>query len=207
MLNLTTKKKIDEIWTVLSGAWNNMSEEEREEFVDSLGVVIAAIASTAYEYGKEELEKWLEKKKEEIEQKFNEAWQAAADWIKEKKEGFKKFLSNVYKSVVTGFNKVAGWIRSFSYGSRYASSNPHIKVDTFKLREYASRIYAVNRRISNLDGRMDSLYWRVGLLDLWNLMQADLMTGYSWRLLRCSAYLSETAADFDSLETKLGNCL
>ena len=60
------KKKISEIWTVLSGAWNNMSEEEREEFVDSLGIVIAAIASTAYEYGKEELEKWLEKKKKEI---------------------------------------------------------------------------------------------------------------------------------------------
>ena len=201
------KKKIDEIWTVLSGAWNNMSEEEREEFVDSLGVVIAAIASTAYEYGKEELEKWLEKKKEEIEQKFNEAWQAAADWIKEKKEGFKKFLSNVYKSVVTGFNKVAGWIRSFSYGSRYASSNPHIKVDTFKLREYASRIYAINRRISNLDGRLDSLYWRVGLLDLWNLMQADIMTGYSWRLSRAASYLNDTASDFDAIETELANGL
>ena len=92
-------------------------------------------------------------------------------------------------------------------GYKYSTANPQIKVDTYKLREYASRIYAVNRRISNLDGRMDSLYWRVGLLDLWNLMQADLMTGYSWRLLRAASYLNDTASDFDAIETELANGL
>ena len=201
------KKKVDEIWAVLSGAWNNMSEEEQEEFVDSLGVIIAAFAFTVYEYGKEELEKWLEKKKKEIKQQFNTVLQAASDWLQEKKESFKKFLSDTYSSVVSGFNKVVGWIRSYSYGSRYANSNPQIKMDTYKLRDYASRINAVNRRVSNLDRRMDSLYWRVGLLDLWNLIQADLMTGYSWRLLRASSYLNDTASDFDAIETELTNVL
>ena len=61
----------------------------------------------------------------------------------------------------------------------------------------------VNRCISNLDGRMDSLYWRVGLLDLWNLMQADILTGYSWRLSRCASYLSDTATDFVNAENDL----
>ena len=201
------KGKIEKIWSVLSGAWNNMTEEERREFIDSLGVAIAAFVSTAYEYGKEELKKWFEEKKQEIEQKFHEAWTAASDWVIEKKEAFQNFLSNVYQSVVSGFNQIMGWIKSYSYGSRYATSNPCIKVDTFKLKNYASRISNVNRRIGNLDRRLDALYWNVGLLDLWNLMQADLMTGYSWRLSRAASYLNDTASDFDAIETELANGL
>lgn len=75
-----------------------------------------------------------------------------------------------------------------------------IKVDTYKLNQYAQRIQQVNSRIARLDGRLNSLYWKVGLLDLWNLMQADAMTCYSWRLLRCQDYLYQTANDFESVE-------
>jgi hypothetical protein len=47
----------------------------------------------------------------------------------------------------------------------------------------------------------------VGFLDLWDLMQADLLTGYSWRLARCANYLSDTASDFDGVEKDLQNKL
>lgn len=79
-----------------------------------------------------------------------------------------------------------------------------IIVDTYKLNQYAQRIAAVNRRINRLDRRMDSLYTRVGLLGLWNLMQADALTCYSWRLVRCQAYLQQTAAEFEQVEKDLG---
>lgn len=75
-----------------------------------------------------------------------------------------------------------------------------IIVDTYKLNQYAQRIQQVNSRIARLDGRLNSLYWKVGLLDLWNLMQADAMTCYSWRLVRCQDYLYQTARDFDNVE-------
>ena len=75
-----------------------------------------------------------------------------------------------------------------------------IIVDTYKLEKYAQRIATVNGRISRLDQRLDSLYWRVGLQGLWNLMQADALTGYSWRLVRCQSYLQQTALDFDGTE-------
>lgn len=78
-----------------------------------------------------------------------------------------------------------------------------IVVDTYKLNQYAQRISAVNNRIKRLDRRLDSLYWRVGLQGLWNLMQADALTCYSWRLLRCQDYLSQTATDFESVEKVL----
>lgn len=199
--------KLGEIWDVISKDWDSMSSEERKAFLESLGTVIAAFAATAYDVAKEKVEEWLEKKKQEFEQKIHDAWVAAKDWINEKREGFRNFLDNVYKSVVAGLNKVAGWIKSLLAGARYSSANPYVQVDTYKLRLYAQRIQDVNRRISNLDRRLDSLYWRVGLLDLWNLMQADLMTGYSWRLLRAASYLNETASDFDSIETELINGL
>lgn len=78
-----------------------------------------------------------------------------------------------------------------------------IIVDTYKLNQYAQRIATVNSRIGRLDRRLDSLYWRVGLQGLWNLMQADALTCYSWRLVRCQSYLEQTATDFESVEKVL----
>lgn len=199
--------KLREIWDVISADWENMTPEERDAFLDSLGTVIGAFASTGFELGKEKIEEWLERKKKEFEQKIQEAWKAASDWLNEKREQFRNFLSNVYKAVVSGLKRVASWIRNFSPGGRYANENPRVRLDTFKLRQYAQRLESVNRRLSGIDSRMDSLYWRVGLLDIWNLMQADVFTGYSWRILRCVSYLYETASDFESVESNLNNSL
>lgn len=79
-----------------------------------------------------------------------------------------------------------------------------IIVDTYKLDRYAQRIAAVNSRISRLDRRMDNLYARVGLQGLWNLMHVDALTCFSWRLVRCQAYLQQTVAEFEQVEKDLG---
>lgn len=78
-----------------------------------------------------------------------------------------------------------------------------IVVDTYKLGQYAQRLSAVNRRITKLDDRLCSLYWKVGLQGLFDLMQAEAVTGYSWRLRRCQDYLTCIAADFEGVEKKL----
>ena len=80
-----------------------------------------------------------------------------------------------------------------------------ILVDTYKLNQYAQRIETVNRRISRIDWRLDNLYFRVGLLDLWKLKQAEALTCYSWRLSRCKSYLKNTATDFEKVERSLNN--
>ena len=82
-----------------------------------------------------------------------------------------------------------------------------ICVDTTKLRNYAQRLQSVNSRISKLNGRINSLYWSVGLLGLWNLLQADMLTGYNWRLNKCSSYLYETANDLEQIENNLKNTI
>ena len=101
-------------------------------------------------------------------------------------------------------NNVVAWVTGlFNNGNSYAKANPQIIVNTDLLIQYSQRLETVNRKISKVDEHIDSLYWRVGLLDLWNLMQADILTGYSWRLSRCASYLSDTASDFLNAENDL----
>ena len=152
-------------------------------------IVVAVIAELVYDLVMD------------IADKICEAIDKVYNWSQENYQQFKETVSSV-------INKAKNWFNNnFNGGYKYVNTHPQIKIDTYKLRDYASRIYDVNRRISKLDGRMDSLYWNIGLLDLWNLMQADLMTGYSWRLLRAASYLNDTASDFDSIEAELVNGL
>lgn len=127
--------------------------------------------------------------------------------IKEISEKIKNYISDIKDAAITAINKIIAKLKSMSAGYKYASANPQITVDTYKLRNYAQRLQTANRRIATLDARLDSLYWRVGLLGLWDLMQADLMTGYSWRLLRAASYLNDTASDFDAIEKELMSAL
>lgn len=101
-------------------------------------------------------------------------------------------------------NNICAWcVNLFNSGKDYAKKNPQIKVNTALLTAYAQRLSSVNSKISQIDERLDSLYWDVGLLDLWKLMDADILTGYSSRLAKCATYLTDTAADFESVETDL----
>lgn len=113
-------------------------------------------------------------------------------------------------SIITGVASViSGWVawayKTLKPGYGYSISHPHIQVDTDKLESYAARLRAVNGRIKSLDSRVDMLYWRAGLFDLWSLMQADYLTSYNWRLARCASYLSDTAVDFNNAERNILN--
>lgn len=134
---------------------------------------------------------------DEVAKKLKGFGQKATEYANKFKSAMVKFINNI-KNLYN---------RNFNTGYMYASANPQIGLDTCNLRYYAQRIQSVNYRISNLDSRLDSLYWKVGLLDLWNLLQADILVNYSWRLSRCVSYLNETANDFDAVESNLINAL
>ena len=80
---------------------------------------------------------------------------------------------------------------------------PDLVVDSNKLRGYVQRLGKVNLQLTRLDWRLKTLYTKVGLLDLYPLIQADSVTGPSVKLLRVQAYLEVTALDFEQLEKKL----
>lgn len=121
----------------------------------------------------------------------------AYNWAK---ETFIKFRDTVFAYV----NKFIESVKNFiNRGYRYATENPSIIVDPTKLDHYASRLKNVNNRIRSLDRRLDSLYFDVGIKNLWNLVQADALTDYSFRLNKCVNYLSDTASDFKSAENAI----
>lgn len=132
---------------------------------------------------------------EEVNKKLQEFGKKAAEYGK-------KFVN----AITTFAQKASEWFnKNFNAGYRYASNNTYIRVNTNTLRSYANRLYKVNQRISKLDRRMDKLYTKVGLFDLWGLLQADLLTGYSWRLNRCINYLNDTAYEFEEAERSISS--
>ena len=129
------------------------------------------------------------------------------DKIKKIPEKIKNLISDIKEAVVSTINKISVKLKSMTSGYKYASANPQIIVDTYKLNQYAQRLQTVNSRVTKLDGRLDSLYSRVGLFDLWNLMKADLLVGYSWRLNRCTDYLSDVVTYFDKAERDIKSAI
>lgn len=133
---------------------------------------------------------------------------AAKEKLVELGEKCKEITGRFVALVDNSIRNLRSWYnKTFNGGFKYALSHTQISVDTFRLRDYANRLYNVNRRIANLDRRMDALYTKVGLFDLWNLLQADALTGYSWRLSRCINYLNDTANEFDSAERSISSQL
>lgn len=112
-----------------------------------------------------------------------------------------EYNSSLIVWIEEGIHRIEGWYNNkLDICCQHPEQNPQIKVDTYKLRMYADRLNNINRRIMILDERLDSLYWKVGFLDIWNLIQADLLTGCSWRLTRCIQYFNDTADDFENAE-------
>ncbi len=98
-------------------------------------------------------------------------------------------------------------IKDIFVSNKGSSISPYFQVDTGALRQYASRLQKVNSRLVGLDRRLDALYWQVGFKDIFNLLRADALTGYSWKLTRCVSYLNDTASDFENIERTVSSKL
>ncbi|MBP3441237.1 MAG: DUF2974 domain-containing protein [Clostridia bacterium] len=123
--------------------------------------------------------------------------------LKNKFIDFCEDVDNFFESVG---HSIKTFVKTYSsWGGYVAAHNPSIIVDPTKLDLYASRLTNVNRRIRSVDRRLDSLYFDVGIKNLWNLVQADALTDYSFRLNQCINYLTHTASDFKTAENAIKN--
>lgn len=112
------------------------------------------------------------------------------------------FALNVFNAVKQAVGRLSEWLQSVwnAKGNNYVKENPWFKADPSLLRGYANRIANVNRRLRNLDRDMNSLYWQVGLLDLWDILCANLITSESWTLDLVKKYLNDTADRLENAE-------
>lgn len=111
-------------------------------------------------------------------------------WLKGK-------ATELYNATIEFLRSIPGYIRSITPGSKYVSGNPYFRADPALLRDYARRLAAVNARLASLDRDLDQLYYQVGLLDVLDIMQANIITHYSARIRLAQAYLNSAA---DTLE-------
>lgn len=197
--------KLRQVWEALKEDFSHMTPEEQQSFIESLGVLICSAVSTGYERLKQNVDSWIKEKLNNFKTQIEKAWDSACMWVNFKLGEFKIFLTKVYESIVVGMQKIRAWLLNQSVGNRYAADNPNILVDTANLEKYASRLTNVNRRIRSLDRRLDSLYFDVGIKNLWSLVQADALTDYSFRLNQCINYLTHTASDFKTAENAIKN--
>jgi hypothetical protein len=116
----------------------------------------------------------------------------------------KETLIQLFNSIKNAIKAFAKWISEWRNraGRAYAATHPYFAVDTTKLRNYAARINNVNTRLRNLDHELNGLYWQVGLLDFWDILVANLLTGGSPTLNQIKAYLNEAADRFEAAENK-----
>lgn len=115
-------------------------------------------------------------------------------------------LAQMFEYVKDIIDNTKGWWREkTNKGIAYVQGNPYFKSDTDKLREYAARLERVNNRLSKLDSNMRSLYWQVGLLDIWDILVANMITSKSYAINQAKKYLYNTADRFENAENKAKN--
>lgn len=199
--------KLGELWNVISADWESMSPEEREAFISSLGTVTSSFIATTYDYAKDKVEVWFNQKVEQFERKIQEAYTYVSDWAIEKRDQFIGFMTSVYDAFVAGLSTVMSVLKlldsNYRAAKEYLENADLLQFHTDDLRDLASRLWAINGRLENLDKRIDSLYSKVKWRDLWSLINADFKIGWSSRLNRCANCLNDTAGRFESVEQQL----
>jgi len=204
------KAKLMECLSLLLAYLSTLSEEERQAFYDAFGIIISDFIAMIKKAIKEKINEWIQEQMDKVRKIFDDiknffidTYVKVKNWTMDRIDDFLHFVNELEKAIYKGLELLKNLIS----GSNKYTDGTYISIDTSLLRNYANRINDVNNRLFKLDFQMDGLYKEVGLKDLWNLLQADALTGYSWKLLKCKAYLNDTASDFDNVEKNLKKAL
>lgn len=83
----------------------------------------------------------------------------------------------------------------------------YINVDTWLLRDYANSLEKINKKLKNIDSRLNKFYLdlSVDLGDKMTILKADLKVNGEYTLLKCINYLRDTAYDFEQAERNIKN--
>lgn len=112
------------------------------------------------------------------------------------------FVLNCLQAIKNTITKIVEFLRSISAGVRYAAANPYFKVDTAKLRAYATRINNVNNRLRNLDSSLRSCFWQVPIWEMWRFAWINMLTSGSPTLNQVKSYLNNSADRLETTENK-----
>lgn len=118
-------------------------------------------------------------------------------------KSLKDFFINTLEALKKTISNIKEYLHSLTPGARYVRNNPEFRADTALMREYASRLRSVNSRLVTLDQDLNDLYWQVGLLDILDILRANIIAGYSPRVALCRTYLNSAADALEEAERKV----
>ncbi|PJI09595.1 MULTISPECIES: Mbeg1-like protein [Clostridium] len=176
------------------------------------------------EYFKLEFEKgegWVKREVEEAE-----------GYVEDKKEDAEAFVSDIVDvGTVMGKDTVgevggsyldmAGEDMSFAavtenfikdtlgIGEHSVTTEEYIKINTDRLRQYASKISSLKRRADEISHKINTLYFGLGvdnlvhLGNLVNLVRSSYMDETNYRFAECINFFNQTADRFDSVENSI----
>jgi hypothetical protein len=120
----------------------------------------------------------------------------------------KEKVLSIATAVKDLFNAIGTWLRdNFDRGYRFASDNTYMKAETDRLVYYQDRLASINRRLRSLDSEMDSLYFQVGLLDLFDILCANMLTGGSASLTATANWLGSASTRLIKAESRARSIL
>lgn len=119
-------------------------------------------------------------------------------WSKEKIDRLSKWLNQVINRAEVYFNQQLDDIQGM-----YVPNEPYLSVNTGRLIYYSQKLAYLQRQILDIDKRLQSLYFRIGLFELGHLVKADLLTGCNYRLTQSINYLNKSAEFLENTEIRL----
>lgn len=76
----------------------------------------------------------------------------------------------------------------------------NINVDNDNLKYNSSRLNNITKRISSLDSQISRLYWQTGNLEVWKIMQSNILYTDKKKIKNCINALNAAACEFENLE-------
>lgn len=80
-----------------------------------------------------------------------------------------------------------------------------IKIDNNNLKQNASRLNKITRKISSLETQLSGLYWQTGNLDIWKLMHSNVIYNDRKKLKKTVTAIMAVAGDFEALERSINS--
>jgi hypothetical protein len=116
-------------------------------------------------------------------------------------EQIKKEINSLLVKVKNKINLIVAKI-----GGHFGASfpvEPIIKVNLQRVDYYIQRLQAIKRKTADFNQRIDSLYWEVGISGFDNVVKADILTSFNFRINQNISYLTTVASLIERTESRL----
>ncbi|MCR8643650.1 hypothetical protein NV379_13415 [Paenibacillus sp. N1-5-1-14] len=122
------------------------------------------------------------------------------NWTRETIDRVNVWFDQVAQKAKLYFQEMKDW---FFGRDTSTPLEPHISINIGRLQEYAQRLMSIRRQVSEVNERIEDLYFRVGFSGIHNVFRADRLTENHYKINQCIEYLQTSAEKLEQAEMGL----